>query len=209
MPETRFGELTIAFDGRVLAPRDWTRQQAEWVAEVAAAVPGGTILELCSGAGQIGLLTLTLVRRAGDDRQLVCVDVNPAAHELTLANAATAGLAAHVDVRCADLDAALSADERFPLVIADPPWVPRAETDRFPKDPLLAIDGGDDGLEVARGCVGVIGRHLAPGGAAVLQLGYEDQVLALSSMLEENGLRVVEVRPGDRGVLVRLASRAG
>jgi len=87
--------------------------------------------------------------------------------------------------------------------------VPHAETGRFPEDPLLAIDGGDDGLEVARACVGVVGRHLGPGGAAVLQLGYEDQVEALSSVLEESGLRVVEVRTGDRGVLVRLASNAG
>lgn len=209
MPETCFGELTIAYDDRVLTPRGWTRQQSEWAAEVAAVVPGGDILELCSGAGHIGLLALTLVRRAGADRHLVCVDVNPAARELTLANAATAGLSAYVDARCADLAAALSADEGFPLVIADPPWVSRAETSRFPEDPLLAIDGGADGLEVARACVGVVGRHLAPGGAAVLQLGHEEQVSALASAFEENGLRVVEVRPGDRGVLVRLGRSGG
>lgn len=208
MPETRFGELSIAFDDRVLAPRDWTRQQSDWAAEVAAVVPGGDILELCSGAGHIGLLALTLVRRAGADRHLVCVDVNPAARELTLANAATAGLGAYVDARCADLAAALSADERFPVVIADPPWVPQAETSRFPEDPLLAIDGGRDGLEVARACVSVVGRHLAPGGAVVLQVGHEEQVSALASAFDENGLRVVEVRPGDRGVLVRLAGNA-
>lgn len=209
MPETCFGELTIAYDDRVLTPRGWTRQQSEWAAEVAAVVPGGDILELCSGAGHIGLLALTLVRRTGAERHLVCVDVNPAARELTLANAARAGLAAYVDARCADLAAALSADERFPLVIADPPWVPQAETSRFHDDPLLAIDGGTDGLEVARACVGVVGRHLARGGGAVLQLGHEEQVSTLASAFEENGLRVVEVRPGDRGVLVRLAGSAG
>ena len=44
----------------------------------------GDVLELCSGAGQIGLLAVA----DSPGRRLVCVDVNPAAAELTTANAA-------------------------------------------------------------------------------------------------------------------------
>ena len=60
------------------------------------------------------------------------------------------------------MDEVLAPDERFALVIADPPWVPRAETGRFPEDPLLAIDGGDDGLDLARACWAA--RRPAPAG---------------------------------------------
>ena len=50
------------------------------------------------------------------------------------------------------MDVVLDPHERFAVVIADPPWVPRADTGRYPEDPVLAIDGGDDGLDLARAC---------------------------------------------------------
>jgi methylase of polypeptide subunit release factors len=208
MPVTRFGDLAIEYDDRVLTPREWTRQESEWAAALSPGVPAGPILELCSGAGHIGLLALAEIRRAGEDRSLVCVDVAPGARELTLRNAAAAGLAPAVDARCADLRSALGPEERFPLVIADPPWVPRAQTLRFPQDPLLAIDGGEDGLAVARECVQVLGRHLARGGAAVLQLGSAAQADAPTPSLDLARLAVGEVRTGERGVLVRVGSVA-
>ena len=120
------------------------------------------------------------------------------------ANAHAAGLADLVDVRHGPLDGSVGDEELFALVIADPPWVRRSETDRFPEDPLLAIDGGDDGLEVARACLGVIARHLLPGGAGVLQLGSGAQVEALRADPEVRalGLALSEVRSHERGVLV-------
>jgi hypothetical protein len=51
----------------------------------------------------------------------------------------------------------------------------------------------------------VIRAHLASGGAAVLQLGYAEQVGALASGLASSGLEVVEQRSEERGVLVRLS----
>jgi release factor glutamine methyltransferase len=120
-------------------------------------------------------------------------------------NAEAAGLAASVETRCADLATAIAPGETFPLVIADPPWVLSADIGRFPDDPELAIDGGADGLDLARVCLDVIRAHLAPGGAAVLQLGYAEQVGALASALASSGLKVVEQRSEERGVLVRLS----
>ena len=165
-----FGTLDIAFDDRVLRPRTWTTTQSRWAAELLAEVPEGPVLELCSGAGQIGLLAV-----AGSDRRLLCVDASEVACDFARANARAAGMADRVEVRLGPLDAALAPDELFPLVIADPPWVPGAETGRFPEDPLTAIDGGPDGLDVARACLRVVAGHLLPGGAAVLQLGTREQ----------------------------------
>jgi release factor glutamine methyltransferase len=208
VPVTPFGPLTITYDERVLTPREWTARQSEWAAELAGELPGGDVLELCSGAGHIGLLALALIHGIDPHRRLVCVDVNPAAAELTMANAAAAGLTASVEMRCADLAEAVASGETFPLVIADPPWVLSADTGRFPDDPVLAIDGGADGLDLARACLDVIGAHLAPGGAAVLQLGYAEQGGAVAAALDANGLEVVEQRTEERGVLVRLARAA-
>ena len=57
-------------------------------------------------------------------------------------NATVNRLVASIDVRHGDLQDVIRADESFVGVIADPPWVPTAETGRFPQDPLMAIDGG-------------------------------------------------------------------
>ena len=192
-----FGPLSIAFDGRVLRPRAWTTEQSRWAAELLATAPVGPVLELCSGAGQIGLLTV-----ADSDRPLVCVDLSPVACDYALRNAAAAGMAHRVEVREGSMDGVLRQDERFALVVADPPWVRRTEVGRYPEDPLLAIDGGDDGLDVARLCIEVARRHLHHGGVLVLQIGTLDQVESLRTNLD--GFTLTEVRECERGVLVRL-----
>ena len=202
MTETiTFGTLEIAFDDRIIRPRPWTVMQSQWAAEMVADAPEGPVLELCSGAGHIGLLAV-----AGGDRHLVCVDADPVACGFARTNAETAGLAERVEVRCGRLEEALGRDERFAVVIADPPWVRREQTDDHPEDPLLAIDGGDDGLEVARACLRVIGRHLLAGGSAVLQLGTPEQVETLRAepSVESGALVLGEVRTSERGVLVRV-----
>lgn len=196
-----FGALTIAFDDRVLRPREWTTAQSQWAADLTATAPDGTVLELCAGAGHIGLLAV-----ASTGRRLVCVDASDVACDHARANALAAGLADRVEVREGRLEEAVAPGERFPLVIADPPWVPRAQTTRYPEDPLTAIDGGDDGLDVARACLAVVDAHLAPGGSAVLQVGTREQVDALrrEPCLAEGRLVVVEVRQEERGVLARI-----
>lgn len=196
-----FGTLRIAFDDRVLRPREWTTAQSAWAAELLGSVPDGAVLELCAGAGQIGLLAVV-----GSGRTLVCVDANEVACDFARANARAAGVADRVEVRHSRLEEALTADELFPLVIADPPWVPQADTGRFPEDPLTAIDGGGDGLEIARACLTVIAGHLLPGGSALLQLGTAAQATALATERPLSGgdLSVVEVREHERGVLVRI-----
>lgn len=199
--QMRFGTLTIAFDDRVLRPREWTAAQSEWAAELMATAPGGPALELCSGAGHIGLLAV-----AASGRRLVCVDANPVACDYARANAHAAGLAELVEVRESRLETALADDERFPVIIADPPWVPRDQTTRYPEDPLTAIDGGPDGLDVARACLAVVAGHLSPGGSAVLQLGTPAQAEALRAEWcgADDDLAMTEVRQQVRGVLVRI-----
>jgi release factor glutamine methyltransferase len=171
-------------------------------------LPDGPVLELCSGVGHIGLLTLL-----GNARNLVMVDASPVACEYAEANALAAGLAERVTIRRGRLESALGPEERFPLVLADPPWVPTAEVRRFPKDPLSAIDGGDDGLAVTRACLEVIGRHLHQEGVAILQVGTSDQAAAVDGWLRSRPqLRLVShaLREfGDRGVLVSLRRPGG
>jgi release factor glutamine methyltransferase len=194
-----FGPLRITFDGRVLRPRPWTEAQATWAAEILTEAPPGPVLELCAGAGQIGLLAVL-----GSTRRLVCVDVNPAACDWARHNAEEAGLADRVEVREGPMDEVLRDSERFALVVADPPWVRREEVGSYPGDPQVAIDGGHDGMDVAWTCIAVARDHLMPISTLLLQLGSVEQVDALRDRLRDDDFVITEVRWCDRGVLVRL-----
>jgi methylase of polypeptide subunit release factors len=193
-----FGELTIAFDDKVLRPREWTTAQSQWAAELLTESPEGPVLELCAGVGQIGLLAV--VRQP---RRLVMVDSNPRACELARRNVEAAEPLCEVEVREAALEEAVGPDEQFVGVIADPPWVPRADVERFPEDPTSAIDGGPQGLDVARACIEVAHDHLVDGGWLLIQLGNTRQAeeLAAWSASSRLGFDPVETRGYARGVL--------
>jgi methylase of polypeptide subunit release factors len=199
--EVEFDGLAIRFDARVLRPRGWTVLQSAWAHQLLEDLPPGPVLELCCGAGQIGLAA---VRR--NRRRLVSVDQDPVAATYAGENARAAGLATRVEVRTGDLTRAVHPGELFALVLADPPWVPESEVGRFPEDPMTAIDGGPDGLRVARNCVQVAAAHLLPGGAILLQLGTVAQVAHLAPALAELGLRCADVRVGERGLVARLSA---
>lgn len=195
-----FGALSVTYDDRVLRPRPWTFAQSEWATELLGELPAGPVLELCTGAGHIGLAAI-----APTDRALIAVDISPVAIEFASANAAAAGLADQVRFRLGDMIEVVQPDERFALVIADPPWVRSDHVTRHPEDPLLAIDGGSDGLALARRCLDVASDHLVPGGVVLLQLGDTGQAEALGAEYAERGLQVSEIRefPGN-GVVALL-----
>ena len=64
-----FGPVDIVFDESVLVPRPWTIAQSAWARQLIESVPAGDVLELCSGAGHIGLAAVH-----GTGRHLVQVD---------------------------------------------------------------------------------------------------------------------------------------
>lgn len=195
-----FGGLDIAFDDRVLRPRPWTTAQSRWAAEIMRVAPRGRVLELCSGAGQIGLLAV-----AYQPRDLVCVDLDPVACGFARLNADAARLSARVEVREGAMSEVVSGTEQYAVVVADPPWVPSRHVTRFPEDPLLAIDGGPDGTDVVLSCLAVIDRCLMVGGSAVVQVGTTEQADFVGAALPAgSGLTVSAQRELEGGVLVRL-----
>lgn len=196
-----FGPLTVEYDERVLTPRPWTLAQSEWAVELDGAVGPGPLLELCAGAGHIGLAAAV---RTG--RSLVQVEADPVAAAYALANAARAGVSARVEVRPTRLGAALRPGERFALVLADPPYLRSADTGRWPADPVTAIDGGPDGLAVVRECLAVAAGALPPGGAVLLQVAGPVQAEQVAVLAEET-FRAEQVRVTDAERAVQLLRR--
>ena len=184
-----FGMLTVAFDGHVLRPRPWTTMQSHWAADIARVVPPGPILELCCGAGHIGLLAAVI-----SGRRLVQVDSDPSACRLAQLNAERAGVHDQVDVRCDDIASALRSSERFPLIIADPPYVPSAEVATFPDDPPSAIDGGQTGLDMIVRCLDVMRSDLLEDGVGLLQARGPSQLATIGPLAHARTLTVHAAR---------------
>jgi methylase of polypeptide subunit release factors len=198
---TEFGPLTISYDETVLEPRAWTFGQSAWAVDLLRDAPPGPVLELCCGAGHIGLAVAALT-----GRDVVLVDASAAACKFAQHNAVLAGLEGGTDVRHGLLDAALDHHESFALVLADPPYLPSATTGHFPDDPLHAVDGGADGLTLARLCMDVAARHTEPGTPVLLQLRDLPQARELAEELHDSHpLTHVESRELDvRGAVLHL-----
>jgi release factor glutamine methyltransferase len=189
----------VHYDEQVLRPRPWTLAQSRWAVELAATAPPGPIVELCAGAGHIGLAAAVLA-----DRDLVQVEADPRAAHYATQNAARAGWAGRTEIRNQPLQAALRPGELFELMIADPPYLPTAEVSRWPEDPTRAIDGGADGLELVRACLTVAGDHLTATGQLLLQVAGPDQGAQVHSLLGT----APELRLRERAIRVIDAERA-
>jgi len=169
----------------VLVPRPET----ELVVAAALELPlpaAARVLDVGTGSG---CLAVTLAaERPG--LLLAAVDRSPAALAVARRNALGHGVG--VDLACGDLGSCLLGG--YELVVANLPYIPSERLGALPlevrHDPVLALDGGDDGLDLVRALVADLPRLLAPGGRAVLELG-EDQADAVAAIADAAGLAVV------------------
>lgn len=177
-----FWSLEFEVSAATLIPR----ADSEAVIEAAlAALPDRgrvrSILDLGTGTGCLLLAALTEFPAAWG----VGVDRAAEAVRLAVRNAGALGLAARAAFLCGDWDGALSA--RFDLVLSNPPYIPGGDiAGLMPEvarhEPGGALDGGADGLDAYRSILAALPRLLAPGGIAVLEIGFgqADDVAALA-----------------------------
>ena len=181
--ETEFWGLPFHVEASVLVPRPDT----ETVIEVArAARPSATrILDLCTGSG---VIAIALARELPAAR-VVATEVSAEAAALARRNAERNGVADRVEVRLGDLFAPV-AGERFDLVTANPPYIATAVlatlSAEVRREPRVALDGGADGLAFYDRICAAARDHLLPGGALVLEHGF-DQADAVRARLADAG----------------------
>lgn len=166
------------------------RADSETLLEAAVAHFGdrspGRILDLGTGPGT--LLLAALDQWAGATG--LGIDRSPDALRQARGNADRLGLAARAAFRAGDW--ADGIDERFDLVLANPPYI--ATGDALPQEvsdhePAGALYAGTEGLDAYRLLVPQLPRLLAPGGAAVVEIG-ATQAAAVSALATAAGLHV-------------------
>lgn len=86
---------------------------------------------------------------------------------------------------------------RFDLIVSNPPYIaspviPTLDPEVREHDPILALDGGPDGLEPYRILLREAKRLLVPGGLLAVEIGY-DQAEDLRSLAASHGLEILKV----------------
>ncbi|MEV0623414.1 putative protein N(5)-glutamine methyltransferase [Nonomuraea sp. NPDC050404] len=163
----RFCGLRVAVEPGVFVPRPRTEfliQEAVALARAVAGTP--VILDMCCGTGAMGAAVAAGPARA----ELHAADLDPVAVRCARRNLT----GAHVYE--GDLYEPLPATlrGRVDLLIASPPYVPSESVGLLPPEarlhePLLALDGGTDGLDVVRRVIAGASGWLAPGGHLLVE----------------------------------------
>ncbi|CAN5704050.1 peptide chain release factor N(5)-glutamine methyltransferase [soil metagenome] len=171
--ETEFWGLTLAIEPVVLVPRP----DSETVIEVAIAVRPDRaattrILDLCTGSGALALALAKEYPAA----HVIATELSAEAAALARTNIERNAFAGRVEVREGDLFAPV-AGERFQLIVANPPYIASSViatlSAEVRREPLMALDGGADGLVFYDRICAVARDHLEQGGALVVEHGYD------------------------------------
>jgi release factor glutamine methyltransferase len=198
-----FCGLRIAVDPGVFVPR----RRTEFLVEQAAlrTRPGAVVVDLCCGSGAVGVaLGLAL---GGGTVQLHAADVDPVAIACASRNVARVGGTTYVGDLYDALPALLRG--RIDVLVVNTPYVPTDAVAMMPPEardfePRVALDGGPDGLDIARRVAAEAPRWLAPDGWLLIETS-EEQSSVLAEMFAAAGmLPTVTSGPDDLNATVVL-----
>ena len=192
--EWDFYGLTLYVDKNVLIPRDDTCALAEMVIrKVLFMDQDPRVLDLCTGSGCIGLAIANKVK----DARVTLADISREAMAVAKKNIQRHHMGGRVNVIAADALGKPSAFlGKFDMIVSNPPYITTEEMTQLQPsvkdfEPVLALHGGDDGLEFYRAIAKNYADALKPGGYLAFEfgMGQGDDVCRI---LEENGYMVLE-----------------
>ncbi|MEQ4306076.1 putative protein N(5)-glutamine methyltransferase [Plantactinospora sp. B6F1] len=170
-----FCGLRVAVDPGVFVPRRRTELLVRRAAALAR--PGATVLDLACGCGALGLAVAASV----GDIALYAVDIEPAAVRCARRNLGTLGGRVYAGDLYRPLPLRLRG--RIDVLVANVPYVPSEAVGLLPPEarlhePLVALDGGPDGLDVLRRVASGAPDWLAPGGHLLVETSLEQAEVA-------------------------------
>ena len=174
----------------VLIPRQDTEILVSEVIKVAK--DGYDILDMCTGSGCIGI---TLAKKFPDSN-VTGVDISDKALAVAWKNKCNLD-ADNIDFIQSDLFAALGADRRYDIIVSNPPYIPTKVIEGLQDevrlhDPMLALDGTEDGLMFYRRITDKSGDYLKMNGYLCYEIGAE-QAADVSDIMKQAGFKDIVV----------------
>lgn len=187
--EQEFMGLSFFVNEHVLIPRQDTELLVEEAGRLLQGRAGARVLDLCTGSGCI-LISLAKRRELG---AALGADIS----EEALRTAAKNARRNQVEVTLVQSDLFSAVQGRFDLIVSNPPYICTAVIDTLEPEvrehePLLALDGGADGLLFYRRIIEQAGGFLEPGGSLLFEIGH-DQGEAVAELLRRQDFTEIRV----------------
>lgn len=149
------------------------------------------ILDMCTGSGAIAISISKLIRNC----LVYASDISQDA--LKIAEENSSRIQANVLFFESDLFEKISELYKFDIIVSNPPYIEsntiNSLSEEVKKEPILALDGGEDGLEFYRKIVKKAKKYLSKNGYVAFEIGYNQRV-DIEKILEENGYKNIYSR---------------
>ncbi|MBQ8630581.1 MAG: peptide chain release factor N(5)-glutamine methyltransferase [Alphaproteobacteria bacterium] len=192
-----FYKYDFIVDENVLSPRPDTEILVEAAVSLSKQKKLRTMVDFGTGSGCILLSVL------GDVPEMAGtgVDISAAALNIAARNAQNLGLSdrtCFINAGWFDEDIAVRLGQKFDLMVSNPPYIPSADIAGLAEevrahDPLLALDGGKDGLRDYRRLAEIAPLILKPGAYILLEAGI-GQARDIASVFEDKGFVLEHIR---------------
>jgi len=195
-------------DRRALIPRPETERLAELILNQiqASTSPGTRLADIGTGSGVLAI-TLALERPG---LEVVATDLSADTLALARENALVHEVDGRITWLQTDLLSGVGTD--FDFLVANLPYVPTAEIAKLSRevqhDPPMALDGGEDGLDVIRRFVGQAPSRLKPEGRVFLEIGIS-QVGGVVDILQKEKFSDISIEKDYQGVERFVIARYG
>ena len=202
-----FMKLDFYVDENVLIPRQDTEILVEEVIDIAKKMGKVKVLDLCTGSGAISVSIAKYVK----DVEVYAVDISKKALEVAKKNAILNDCQDIIKFIYSDMFERLDG-EKFDIIVSNPPYIEKSKIDKLDrevqKEPIIALDGGEDGLDFYREIIKNGYQYLKYKGYICLEIGYnqKDSVISIFSNEEkyENIYSKKDLYDNDRIVVGRL-----
>lgn len=184
--EQEFMGLNFKVSHEVLIPRQDTEILVQEVLKVSG---GKTVLDMCTGSGCI----IISLAKLGDIKSGIGVDISEAALQVAKENNNRLG----VNIRFLRSNLFEELQGKFDIIVSNPPYIPTSDIETLMEEvkthePVIALDGREDGLYFYR-CILQEGIHyLNPNGFIFFEIGC-NQGMDVSKLLKESGFQDIRI----------------
>ena len=172
--QKEFMKLDFYVDKNVLIPRQDTEILVEEIIKIAKHIKAKKILDLCTGSGDIAISLAKYI----DNIQITALDISSKAIDIATKNARINNVEDRITFVESNLFDSL-AEEKYDIIVSNPPYIKRKVIEKLDKEvrkePIIALDGGEDGLDFYRKIIDNGYKYLKYGGYIGLEIGYDQK----------------------------------
>ena len=198
--DTDFCGYKIKVDERVLIPRPETEDLAMMV--IAEAKNGQKILDLCTGSGAIAVTIAKELETKHIRAEITALDISEEALSLAKENAELNG----AEIKFVQSNLFEKLEEKYDIIVSNPPYIPTATIQTLQREvrdfePHLALDGGEDGLDIYRKIAQTAQKYINAGGALIMEVG-EGEAADVAKLFTQKSMIAKDFNGVDRYVKI-------